>query len=475
MKKIPVLNPRTGQPDFQIDNYPPAEIAKRATALRTAQQSWQQAGLEYRCAQLAAWRQQLEDHGPAIAQALCADTGRRTFAHFELRKILEIVDHWLNQAPHLLAEKPAARSALVPSVEYRHKLIPYPLVGIISPWNVPLILGLIDTIPALLAGCACLLKPSEITPRFAAPLQASLQGIAGLQDVLGIVTGAADTGQAIIDQADAICFTGSVATGRKVAKHAARRLIPAFLELGGKDPAIVLESADIDNATTAIVRSAIGMTGQACQSLERIYVHQSRYQATLDLLIAKCQQIQINWPDIDSGQIGPLIYAPQAKIIQSQIADAKAKGATIHCGGQPIDHGGIWYPPTVLSNLSPDMRILQEETFGPILPVIPFSTPKQALELANNSEFGLSAAVFSTDRTEAEQLAAQIHAGAVSINDASLTAVVTDVPKNSFGCSGLGGSRMGTVGLTRFLRHRALLYQTAPALSIDIFAEGQIS
>lgn len=472
MNRLAVRNPRSGEIDYHIEDMDSARAEGIAAGLRKAQGAWQQAGVEYRCAQLRQWAAAIEAHRQAITDALCIDTGRRSFAALEVEKVLQLIAHWCERAPQLLAEAGAGVSAQVPTVHYQHRLIPYPLVGVISPWNVPLILGLIDALPALAAGCAVLIKPSEVTPRFAGPLADTLSGVEGLQDVLGFLSGGPQTGAALIDCADAICFTGSVPTGRLVAEHAARRFIPAFLELGGKDPAIVCADADLDNAATAVVRSAIGMTGQACQSLERVYVDQRIYPEFRDRVVARAAVVEMNHPDINRGQIGPLIFARQAGKIRDQLNDAVAKGGRILCGGEIEEHGGYWCQPTVLENIRDDMLLMREETFGPLIPLIPFATEDEAIRRANDSEFGLSAAVFSADTERAIAIAEQLQVGAVSINDASLTGVVNDVEKNSFCLSGIGGSRMGDSGFRRFLRKRALMIQTVPALPIAIFSEA---
>lgn len=475
MKELPVINPRTGAIDYHAPDFEPPEIAACAATLRSEQTAWQSAGIAHRCQCLRQWREAIEQRRDAIAEALCEDTGRRVFAHFEVQKVIDLLQFWVDKAPAILAKQSARQSQMVPSVVFRHHLVPYPLVGVISPWNVPLILALIDTIPALLAGCAVLLKPSEVTPRFTAPLRDSLEQIEGLRPVLEIVTGGAATGAAVVDNADTICFTGSVATGRKVAVRAAQNFIPAILELGGKDPAIVMPSADLDNAATAILRSAAGLTGQACQSLERIYVHSSIFTEFRDILIDKAQQVELNWPDINHGTIGPLIFSNQADTIARHMQDAVSKGAQVHCGGEIEQHGGgRWCRPTVVTKVNHDMLLLTEETFGPIMPLLPFDSTEQAIAMANDSAFGLSASVFTADRREGEAIAERLNVGAIGINDASLTGIVNDVEKNSFCLSGMGHSRMGESALTRFLRKRALLYQTAPAPGVEIFSEGQL-
>ena len=473
MKTLPVSNPRSGKADYEIPDHDVDYVAARADELRLAQTAWQAQSLEYRCRILHQWREAIERHSQTIADALCIDTGRRLMARFETSGTLERIDHWIRRAPEIMAQIKSGQSAMAPSVSYRYHMVPFSLVGIISPWNVPLTLALIDAIPALLAGSAVLLKPSEVTPRFAAPLADATSEVAELAGVLKIVTGGGETGMALIDNVDAICFTGSVTTGRKVALQAAQNFIPAFLELGGKDAAIVLPSADLDNAATAILRSAAGLTGQACQSLERIYVHQSVYDDFLRLLVGKARQIRPNWPDINAGHIGPFIFADQALKVREQLEDAVRQGAEIHSGeGVQELGGGMYCLPTVITGVNHDMQLMRGETFGPVLPVMPFQTIEEAIAMANDSEFGLSAAVFAGNREEGEAVAERIVAGAVSINDASLTVAVNDVEKNSFCLSGMGGSRMGDAGFLRFFRKQAILYQSESAAPLEIFDEA---
>lgn len=472
MSTIDVTNPRTGQVDYQVPVHDRAAVESAVASLRRTQPAWEAAGLETRCNALLSLERAIERHATEIAEALCIDTGRHLMAHVETASVREWIKYWVHRAPELI-QPPSGASAMAPSVHFQHQYKPYPVVGIISPWNVPLILGLIDAVPALLAGCSILLKPSEVTPRFAEPLRKAIDELPELAPVIEIVTGGAETGQALVDNVDAVCFTGSVPTGRLVAAQAAANFIPAFLELGGKDAAIVLPSANLDNATNAILRSAVGMNGQACQSLERIYVHEDVFDEFVKTLTAKAEAAGINWPDIHQGQIGPFIFPPQAGKVKEQLDDAVAQGATIHCGGVE-DHGGMWCRPVVITGVNHDMDLMREETFGPIMPVMPFSTTDEAIALANDSKYGLSGAVFAGDRQEGEAVARRMVGGAISVNDASLTAMVHDVEKNSFCQSGMGGSRMGDAGLMRFFRKQAILYQTAPAASLDVMEEAQV-
>ena len=265
---------------------------------------------------------------------------------------------------------------------------------------------------------------------------------------------------------DFICFTGSIVTGQKVAEKAAKRFIPACLELGGKDPAIVLNSADLELATSAILWGSVVNAGQSCLSIERVYVAASILRAFITKLTEKAKRLKLAYPNIESGEIGPIILDKQADIITEHLQDAVRQGAVIHCGGnvEKLD-GGFWCLPTVLTQVNHSMKIMTEETFGPIMPVMSFATLEEAVRLANDTIYGLTAAVFAGSQTEALAVASQINTGGVSINDAGLTALINEGEKNSFKLSGNGTSRMGADGMKRFLRKKAILSKVNSAPS----------
>ncbi len=474
MRSLPITDPRSGRISGHLEAAATATVQDIAARLRGAQPDWRNVGLGARIQSLVQWREELNLRRETIVGALSADTGRRLLCQLEMQKTIELIDHWIERAPHILAGGGTGRSRMEPSVTWCQVNVPYPLVGVISPWNFPLTLAVLDAIPALLAGSAVLLKPSEVTPRFVRPLRQSIRAAKGLYPVFDVIVGDGRTGADLVDAVDAICFTGSVVTGREVAVQAARNFIPAFLELGGKDPAIVTATADLDNAVRAIARSAFGATGQACQSLERAYVAHEVFDGFLDRIVQTANGIRLNRRRIDRGHLGPLILPYQAQRIQRQLDDARARGARVHCGGEIEEHGGgKWCRPTVVTGVSRDMLVMREETFGPVIAVMPTKSSREAIERANDSDYGLSGAVFAGSANEAEALAVQLEVGAVSINDAGLTAMVNDVEKNSFKLSGMGGSRMGDSGMRRFLRKRALLFQTASAASIDVLRENQ--
>ncbi len=459
-KQIQVRNPRSGKIDYWINPLTSSELQAECDRLRKGQISWQQLGIAGRIKALQDCKQALLDHKNELIESLIQDTGRYSETLIEFDSMLSGIDRWCRLAPELLSTEPDKTTA-ISFIQLQQQLVPYPLVGVISPWNFPLLLSTIDTIPALLAGCAAIAKPSEIAPRFIAPLTKTINSVPELRDVLLYIEGAGETGANLIAEVDLVCFTGSVATGRKVAAAATQKFIPSFLELGGKDPAIVLASADLDLATSAIVWGSVVNAGQSCLSIERIYVAESIFDNFVEQLVTKTKQLNLNYPLIKEGEIGPIIAESQATIITEHLEDAIAKGAKIHCGGKVETlAGGLWCPPTVLTQVNHTMKIMTAETFAPIMPIMSFATDEEAVQLANDTSYGLSAAVFAGSESEAISVAKGIDAGAISINDAGLTAFIHEAEKNAFKFSGMGGSRMGAAALKRFMRKKAFLIKT---------------
>lgn len=458
-QNISVRNPRTGKIDCFITPPTPEQLASKCSQLREAQINWQQAGLENRIAILQQWKQAVLSKKNELTKALVTDTGRLSETILEIDSFISTIDRWCRLAPELLLE--AEKNTAIPFIKIQSQLVPYPLVGVISPWNVPLLLSTIDTVPALLAGCAVMVKPSEITPRFIEPLLETIASVPELSKILTYIEGAGETGANLIKLVDLVCFTGSVATGKKVAESATKQFIPNFLELGGKDPAIVLESANLELTTSAILWGSVINTGQSCLSIERIYVAESIFDSFVVQLVEKAQSLKLAFPSVENGEIGPIIAERQADIIAEHLQDAVAKGAIIHCGGKIEKlEGGLWCRPTVLTQVNHTMKVMTEETFGPLMPIMPFNNITEAINLANDSIYGLSAAVFAGTEAEASSVAHHLNAGAISINDAGLTGIIHEGEKNSFKFSGMGGSRMGAAAIKRFMRKKALLIKT---------------
>ena len=471
-RQIKARNPRTGQLDYQFKAASKHAIKATIDSLRENQPKWRDAGIKYRIEVIKRWQASMRLERANIVSALQNDTGRLMLADQEFEGLQKSIDSWCSQAPTLLEPYKQAAVAM-PNVEIHGETSPYQILGAISPWNFPLLLSFIDVIPALLAGCSAVIKPSEVTPRFAVPVARSIAAVEELDAVLTIMPGDGLTGQALIDSVDVVAFTGSVTTGKKVAIAAAQKFIPAYLELGGKDPAIVLEGADLDRATTAILRASIVATGQACQSLERLYVAQADHDEFIQLLTEKAMAATLTKDDPNKGIVGPLIFSLQAAVIQQHLDDALQKGAIIYCGGKIEDHRGAkWIAPTVLGNVDHSMLIMTEETFGPVLGICVVDDAFEALRLANDNRYGLAG--FVLDEESALSVAKQINAGGISINDAGLTSMVFETEKSAFGYSGMGPSRVGGSGLTRFLRQQSLYVNRGDVLPITVYSEQPI-
>jgi acyl-CoA reductase-like NAD-dependent aldehyde dehydrogenase len=464
-------DPRTGERDHVVKAPARADLARTAQALRECQVRWRAAGLEARSHALQEFAAALQTNRRELHEALSKDTGRSRIAASEIDSVIRSTDAWCALAP-MLNGGGWSRGRGMPQIRHRARFVPYPLVTVVSPWNFPLLLSMIDALPALLAGCAVWIKPSEVTPRFVEPLRRIVRAVPALAPVLEIFAGDGRTAVAMIDLGDCLCFTGSVATGRKVAIQAAAKFIPAFLELGGKDPLIVLEGADLAAASDAALRGSVLATGQACQSIERIYVSRAIHDEFLALLCEKARAVRFNYPAIGVGEIGPIIFEAQARILEAQIADARDRGAQILTGGEIETHGGgLWLAPTVMTAVTHAMQVMQDETFGPVMPVMAFDSVDEAVKLANDSPFGLSAAVFGATVGECEAVAERLEAGAISINDAALTATFHEAGKQSFRHSGLGPSRMGIDGYTRFMRRQAIIVNEGAPLPLAAFRE----
>src|SRR5436305_2751603 len=337
---------------------------------------------------------------------------------------------------------------------------PYGVVGIISPWNYPFSLPSIQTLTALATGNAVVLKPSEFTPFSSLELEKLLRAAGLNPDLLQVITGDGAAGAALLSSnVQKIVFTGSVATGKRVAQAAAARLLPVVLELGGKDPMIVLEDADIDVASSAAVWGAFMNAGQTCLSVERCYVQEKIYEKFLEKCAEKTNKLRVGSssrvssagegaygpdPGID---LGPIIHERQLSIVQSHVDDAVARGARLLAGGKPLTQlGPNFFAPTILADVDHSMKIMREETFGPVLPVCSFKTEDEAVALANDSEYGLAACIFTNDRKRGEALARRVQAGTVMVNDVLTCFGISEAPHGGIKASGIGRTH-GRFGL----------------------------
>lgn len=471
VRTLPVRNPRTGLVDFEIEVADADAVKAKAAELRTRQPAWAAKSLEERIAVMQRWLGAFAKVAKEFGELEAVDTGGTHTSYVQGFITLENIKGWIEDAAASIERATVLRDAIaMPSVEVRSQLVPYQLVGVISPWNAPTMLALLDAIPALFAGSAVLWKPSEVTPRFVEAFFATVREVPELAGVFDYVLGDGETGAEVVQQADIICFTGSVETGRRIAVAAAQRLIPAYLELGGKDPVIVTESADIDRATTAVLRGGAYATGMVCFSIERVYVHESIHDAFVAELVRKAEEIRLNHDNPKAGHIGPFTFGAQPAKVVEHIRDALAKGATVHTGGEIEEHGGgLYIRPTVLTGVDHSMRIMVEETFGPCLPVMAYRSIDEAIALANDTEFGLTASVIAGTEEEAIAIAEQINAGTIFVQDTFLMfAKGRVIGTHSFGVSGIGGGRTGPDSIQRFLRRKGILIQHGePANLLD--------
>ena len=456
---LPVRNPRTGDVDLHITPASSEEVAAAAARLRAAQPAWGQAPVEHRIAVMQRWAEVIRARRQEIVDADAADTGYGQISQIAPDMMLgAIFGGSRSAAAAFAAARRQGVSPNMPHVSYDSVLKPFALVGVISPWNAPTMLSMLHVIPPLFAGCAVLLKPSEVTPRFTRPLMETVREIPELAAVFEVVLGDGETGQAVVDNADLISFTGSVGNGRKVAEACARRLIPVELELGGKDPIVITASADLDKAATAVIRGACTSTGQVCFSIERVYVHESVHDAFVARLLGKAAEVQLNYPDPMQGQLSPFIFERQAQIVADHLNDAVGKGAKVLAGGEVLNlGGGLYMRPTVVTGVTHDMKLMKDETFGPVMPVMAYRTEDEAVALANDTCFGLSAAVMAGTEAEARRIGERINAGNVSLQDCFLTFAAGPVESDSFRASGLGGKRPG---IQRYLKRQGLLTNT---------------
>lgn len=456
-RRVAVADPRTGRREFDLAVADGKAVAAVAARLRQAQKAWAAMGIDARMAVLARWGEQV--NGPfrqAIIDADSRDTGYGEISRIAPDMMVNFLRGSMASAKAQIAaayREGVSRSN--PQICFRTLLKPYALVGVISPWNAPTMLSMLRAIPPLFAGCAVLVKPSEVTPRFAKAVRASIEAVPELAAVFDFVYGDGETGQAVIQSTDYISFTGSVPNGRKVAEACARRLIPCDLELGGKDPLVILGSANIDDAVSAALRGGVTSTGQVCFAIERIYVDERIHDAFIAKLIERAAKIRINHPDPLNGQLGPFTGPMQAGIVDAHLDDALLKGAKLVAGGKSfVLDGGRYMRPTILTDVTHDMLLMQQETFGPVMPVMRFKTADEAVRLANDTQYGLSAAVMAGTEEEALAVAERIDAGNVSVQDAFLTFHAAEAQSDRFGASGVAGSRPG---LMRYLRRQALL------------------
>ncbi|HEX7671448.1 MAG TPA: aldehyde dehydrogenase family protein [Polyangiaceae bacterium] len=438
-RRLAVASPGTGEPIGEINVASAEDVNAAVARARRAQPGWEALGFDARAAFVRRALQILLEKQEDYIRVITRETGRSRVETImmELFPACDALGYYGKHAKALLADERPSLHLLKNKklvVTYR----PLGVIGIITPWNGPFILSLNPTVQALMAGNTVVLKPSEVTP-FSGRLVADLFEAAGLPPgVLVVLEGDGETGAALVEaRIDKIAFTGSVRTGRKIGEACGRKLIPCTLELGGKDPMIVCNDADLERAAKGCVFGAFMNAGQFCCSTERVYVVEEVAdeftRRVLDCVRALRQGREGEF------DVGPMIWPNQLETIERHMADARAKGATVLAGGKrnPL-LGDMFYEPTVLTNVTHDMLVIKEETFGPVLPIIRVRDEEEALRLANDSEYGLSSTLWTRDEAKAVRLGRRIEAGSVCVNDSSITYGALEAPFGGMKASGLG-------------------------------------
>ena len=456
---VVVKCPATGERVGAVPVTPRPQIEAAAARLRAAQPAWQAMGAEGRAEWLGRWRDWLFDHEDELSRLMQRESGRSWGdAALEVPFATVFINYWAENAAKFLADENVSPTGVANAIKQLKVVYePYPLVGVITPWNGPITAPLLDIPAALMAGCAVLSKPSEFSPLVWQRAVAGWKEI-GAPDVLDAVYGFGETGSAVVDLVDFVMFTGSVTTGKRVAVAAAQRLIPCSLELGGKDAMIVCADADVDRAVEGALWGGFALAGQACISVERVYVEEPIYDEFVGKLVSRTAQLRVGM-DVEhhfSADVGAMTTKQQLDIVSRHVEDAVSKGAKVLTGGKARGEG-LFYEPTVMIDVDHGMDCMREETFGPTLPVMKVRDAQEAIEKANDSRFGLSGSVWTRDKAKAMALARRLNTGLVHINSVLLGVGQTPVPFGGWNDSGLGFRSGGAAGIRKYCRTKSIV------------------
>jgi acyl-CoA reductase-like NAD-dependent aldehyde dehydrogenase len=456
---IEVVSPTDGHTVGKVEELSAFDVAELADRLRSAQPAWEDLGAAGRATIMLRWADWILDHQRSLGELIQEESGKAwADASLETTMAVEFINYYAKHASEFLAERRIRPHSVISAtkrltVSYR----PYPLVGIITPWNGPLAGPSLDVMAALMAGAAVLTKPSEVAPlSWTEAVRGFLEDVGG-PGILAAANGRSDTGRAVVDVVDMVMFTGSTATGRTIGARCGERLVPCSLELGGKDAMIVLADADIDRAAAAATWGAMMNSGQTCVSVERVYAEEAVYDefvANVTQRIAALRQ-GTDAPGTFTQDVGAMATQIQLEIVEAQVRGAEAAGARVMAGGHRASQG-LFFEPTVLVDVDHSMACMREETFGPILPIVRVADADEAVRLANDSPYGLSASVWSENEDRARQIARQLETGAVNINNVMINLFQFGLPQGGWKQSGVGSRLGGAHGMLKYCRAQSI-------------------
>jgi acyl-CoA reductase-like NAD-dependent aldehyde dehydrogenase/uncharacterized protein YceH (UPF0502 family) len=450
-RRMDVRNPADGSLLRTIDVDDERDVAAKVERARRAQRAWAARPYEERAGALRRFRQLLTDEQDAFATTTTSEVGKPVAqARGEVRAAGDRVDWFVEHVPAVVEPFGVTRTA---DLEERVTYEPVGVVAHVSAWNYPYFVALNSITPALLTGNTVLYKPSEHATLTGLAIVDALHRAGVPFDVVQAVPGAGATGEALVDtDVDLVCFTGSHATGAKVAVAAAQRLSRVQLELGGKDPAYVCDDVDVDDTAMAVAEGVFYNAGQSCCAIERLYVHERIWQPFVDALVAIVESYTVGDPTDASTDVGPLAREAQLDVLEQQLVDARGKGATVLVGGERIDRPGNWFAPTVVVDVDHRMALMREESFGPVIGAQRVAGDDEAVRLMDDTVYGLTSAVFTPDRERAARILGQLDTGSVYWNCSDRTSV--GLPWAGRRRSGLGVS-MGEAGIKAFVREKA--------------------